>query len=74
MIALKTRQQIAEELGIDRKTLYNKLKQANVKLNKGLLTPEEQKVIFELFGKRTEALEEKSVRLEFPIFPQHSPK
>lgn len=55
---LKTRQQIAEELGIDRKTLYNKIKQANIQISNGLLTLQEQQLIYQFFGKTPPKWEE----------------
>ncbi len=50
----KTRPQIAAELGVDRKTLYNKIKKAEIQLRRDLLTPEEQKLIYALFGIKKE--------------------
>ncbi len=50
----KTQLQIAEELGIDRKTLYNKIKKAGIQLGRDLLTPEEQQLIYALFGIKKE--------------------
>ena len=44
---LKTRQQIAAEYGVDRKTLYRWLKAHNIKLRgKYLVSPAEQEVIY----------------------------
>jgi len=50
--SLKTRKQIAHELGVDRKTLYNRLKKAGIVLGNGLLTPEEQNLIYQLFERK----------------------
>lgn len=47
----KTRQQIADEYGIHRKTLYRWLKKASIKLGRGLVTPAEQALIYQTFGK-----------------------
>ncbi len=47
----KTRQQIADEYGIDRKTLYRWLKKACIQLSSGLVTPAEQELIYQKFGK-----------------------
>jgi len=47
MTQLKTRQQVADEIGISRKTLYRWLKKWNVKLTSGLLCPKSQKFIKE---------------------------
>jgi hypothetical protein len=46
----KTRQEIAEEYGIDRKTLYRWLRRLNIELPKGLIFPSFQKVIYEELG------------------------
>jgi len=44
---LKTRQQIAAEYGVDRKTLYRWLKAHNIKLRgKYLVSPAEQEIIY----------------------------
>lgn len=47
----KTRQQIADEFGIDRKTLYRWLKRNKISVDTGLLTPFEQAQIYHTFGK-----------------------
>jgi len=47
MEQLKTRQQVADEIGVSRKTLYRWLKKWNVKLSSGLLCPNSQKFIKE---------------------------
>ncbi len=48
----KTRQQIANEYGIDRKTLYRWLKTAGIQLSRRrLVTPAEQELIHQKFGK-----------------------
>jgi transposase-like protein len=47
MTQLKTRQQVADEIGVSRKTLYRWLKKWNVKLSSGLLCPVTQKIIKE---------------------------
>jgi len=49
MTKLKTRQQVADEIGISRKTLYRWLKKWNVKLSSGLLCPDSQKFINNYF-------------------------
>ena len=46
----KTRQQIAIEYGIDRKTLKKKLDQIGISLPSGLLSTEWQKRIYETLG------------------------
>ncbi len=50
MSLFKTRQQIAEEYGINRKTLERRLKQASIILPSGNLSPKNQQVIYEYFG------------------------
>lgn len=49
----KTRQQIANEYGISRKTLYNWLKKEHIVLRKRLVTPKEQFLIYKKFGHPT---------------------
>lgn len=46
----KTRQQIADEYGVSRKTFYNWLKETEIKLKRRLVTPNEQKKIYNEFG------------------------
>ena len=46
----KTRYQIADEYGICTKTLYRWIKEKKLNISKGLLTPKEQKIIYETFG------------------------
>ena len=50
MNRVKSRQQIAEEYGVCRKTLYNWLKQENIQLKHRLVSPKEQKEIYEKLG------------------------
>lgn len=50
MIRAKTRQEIANEFGINRKTLYRWLKNENLQLKNRLVTPDEQAAIYKLFG------------------------
>ncbi len=47
----KTRQEIAAEYGINVKTFYNWLKRANIQLSGGRVTPAEQELIYQKFGK-----------------------
>ena len=47
----KTRQEIAHEYGIDRKTFYRWMRRANLKVTKGLLCPSEMEAIYNTFGK-----------------------
>ena len=46
----KTRTEIADLYGINRKTLYRWLKKAGIVLDKGRIKPKDQKLIFEKFG------------------------
>lgn len=51
MYKAKTRQQMADEFGIDRKTLYRWMKRNKISVDSGLLTPSEQAQIYSTFGK-----------------------
>ena len=46
----KTRQKIARELGINRRTLYDKLKYSPIDLPKGLVSSHFQQKIYDYFG------------------------
>lgn len=46
----KTREQIATEYGISRRTLYNWLKEEGIELKRRLVLPEEQARIYMTFG------------------------
>ena len=46
----KTREQIAMEYGISRRTLYNWLKAEGIELKRRLVLPEEQERIYTIFG------------------------
>lgn len=50
MEAAKTRQQIANEYGISRKTLSRWLKKASIELDGYLIAPKEQALIYQTFG------------------------
>lgn len=50
MKKVKTRQEIAEEYGISRRTFQRWLKKQNIELPAGLLTPREQEIIYQNFG------------------------
>ena len=47
---VKTRQQIANEYGVTRKTLYSWLKKEKIKLERSLISPKEQERIYSKFG------------------------
>ena len=51
MIKSKTRQELATEYDVSRKTIYNWLKEAGMKLSSRLITPKELKIIYKTFGK-----------------------
>jgi len=46
----KTRQQLADEYGICCKTFNKLLKKKGIKLDKGLITPKDQKIIYKTLG------------------------
>jgi DNA invertase Pin-like site-specific DNA recombinase len=46
MTKYKTRQQIARELGVSRRTFYRMLKRKGINLTPGLITPKEQEKIY----------------------------
>ncbi len=48
---LKTRQEIAQEYGISRKTLYRKLVTVGVRLDRGLINVTDQEKIYAVLGK-----------------------
>jgi len=50
MEVAKTRQQIADEYGISRKTLSRWLKKAGIELDGYLIAPKEQAFIYQTFG------------------------
>ncbi len=50
MDKLKTRQEVANELGISAKTLNRRIKDATLTISSGLLTIKEQKMILALFS------------------------
>jgi DNA-binding transcriptional regulator LsrR (DeoR family) len=50
MTKLKTRQEIANELGISTKTLNRRIKEAALNISSGLLTIHEQQLILSLFS------------------------
>jgi hypothetical protein len=65
----KTRQQLAEFLGIDPKTLRNYLKKASIELGKGRLSPKKwDEVILYFVNLR----EEKTLSPTFPITPENA--
>lgn len=49
-LQLKYKKNIADEYGVDKKTLYNKLKACGLEIGRGLLSLEQQKTIYECLG------------------------
>ena len=49
-VAFKTRQEIAAEYGVHRRTLLRWLKRASIDLPKGLVCPRNQFIIYSVFG------------------------
>lgn len=47
---VKTRQQLADEYGVCRKTLIKLLRKKRVRLEKGLISPKDQQVIYDRLG------------------------
>ena len=47
IVKAKTKEQIAEEMGMNLKTLQRRLKKANLKIPRGLISPQKQTEIFE---------------------------
>ena len=50
MSVWKHKNEIAVEYGVNRKTLYNRLKRRNISLPRGLLSLEQQKIIYDCLG------------------------
>jgi len=50
---VKTREEVAKEYGISRRTFYNWLQREGIKLTNRLITPKEQQKIYEKFGRPT---------------------
>lgn len=50
MLDYKYKKEIADEYGWDRKTLYNKLRNHDVIISRGLLSSAQQKEIYECLG------------------------
>ncbi len=49
-LKFKTRNEMAQEYGVDRKTFRNMLARFQIELPKGLISPDDQKKIFEKLG------------------------
>ena len=49
-IKFKSRKEIANEYGVDRKTLYRWIKKANIELPKRYLSPKEQEFLYNKLG------------------------
>lgn len=48
---VKTREQVAQEYGISRRTFYNWLQREGIKLTNRLITPKEQQKIYDKLGR-----------------------
>ncbi|MFO8234732.1 MAG: hypothetical protein R6U04_04920 [Bacteroidales bacterium] len=46
----KSKQDMAEEYGVSRKTFDKWLKKHNIKISRGLLTPKDQEIIYKKLG------------------------
>lgn len=53
----KTRQEMAAEYGVDRKTFYGMLKKVGVCIPPGLVSPKYQELIYRHFGKPNSVIE-----------------
>lgn len=60
----KTRQEMADEYGIGRKTFYRWMKRAGIQVTNGLLYPLEIEVIYNTFGNPYSADKEDRVFIE----------
>jgi hypothetical protein len=62
---VKTKQQMADEYGVCRKTFNRLLWKKQIKLDRGLISPKDQQVIYEKLG-NPNSLQ------KFPVFPKSS--
>jgi hypothetical protein len=62
---VKTKQQMADEYGICRKTFSKLLLKKNIRLERGLIYPKDQEHIYNILG-------EPALFLKFPNFPRSS--
>jgi hypothetical protein len=62
---VKTRQQLADEYGVCRKTFIRLLRKKRIKLEKGLISPRDQLIIYDKLGIPNSFQ-------KFPIFPKSS--
>ncbi|MFN8239410.1 MAG: hypothetical protein U0X39_01505 [Bacteroidales bacterium] len=62
---VKTKQQMADEYGVCRKTFNKLLQRKNIKLDKGLIYPKEQMQIYSELG-------EPGHFRKFPVIPKNS--
>lgn len=62
---VKTKQQMADEYGVCRKTFVKLLTEQNIKLGRVLISPREQLKIYQKLGLP-------DIRKEFPNFPKSS--
>jgi hypothetical protein len=62
---VKTRQQLADEYGVCRKTLTKLLRRKRIKLDTGLVSPKDQLVIYSRLGMP-------DITQKFPVIPKSS--
>jgi hypothetical protein len=62
---VKTKQQMADEYGVCRKTFNKLLLKKNIKLGRGLICPRDQAIIYNELGLP-------NLKEKFPIIPEHS--
>ena len=60
----KTREEVAREYGVSRRTFYGWLKQADIHIQRGLLTPRDIQKIYDHFWK-ARSTEQKIVQRKF---------
>lgn len=64
MLPFKYKKEIANEYGWDRKTLYNKLRKYGIVMSRGLLSPLQQRKIYECLGYPSGVEEEEYQKLK----------
>jgi hypothetical protein len=62
---VKTKQQMADEYGVCRKTFNKLLSKKNIRLDRGLICPRDQMIIYTELGSP-------DLQVQFPLFPKNS--
>lgn len=62
---VKTKQQMADEYGVCRKTFNKLLMKKNIRLDRGLISPRDQMIIYNELGSP-------NLQEQFPFFPKNS--